>query len=55
VQVQRFAPTVRKSGLRGGLLAWDGELYDDARLTIGIARTAASLGARVLTRCEGTR
>jgi glycerol-3-phosphate dehydrogenase len=52
-QVQRFAPTVRTSGLRGGLLAWDGELYDDARLTIGIARTAASLGARVLTRCEG--
>jgi len=52
-QVQRFAPTVRTSGLRGGLLAWDGELYDDARLTVGIARTAASLGARVLTRCEG--
>ena len=52
-QVQRFAPTVRTSGLRGGLLAWDGQLYDDARLTIGIARTAASLGARVLTRCAG--
>jgi glycerol-3-phosphate dehydrogenase len=52
-QVQRFAPTVRTSGLRGGLLAWDGQLYDDARLTIGIARTAASLGVRVLTRCAG--
>jgi glycerol-3-phosphate dehydrogenase len=52
-EVQRFAPTVRTSGLRGGLLAWDGQLYDDARLTIGIARTAASLGARVLTRCAG--
>ena len=52
-QVQRFAPTVRTSGLRGGLLAWDGQLYDDARLTVGIARTAASLGARVLTRCAG--
>jgi glycerol-3-phosphate dehydrogenase len=52
-QVRRFAPTVRTSGLRGGLLAWDGQLYDDARLTIAIARTAASLGARVLTRCAG--
>jgi len=52
VEVQRFAPTVRTSGLRGGLLGWDGQVYDDARLTVGIARTAASLGARVLTRCE---
>jgi len=52
-EVQRFAPTVRTTGLRGGLLAWDGQLYDDARLTIGIARTAAALGARVLTRCAG--
>lgn len=50
-EVRLFAPTVRTSGLRGGLLAWDGQLYDDARLTIGIARTAASFGARVLTRC----
>ena len=52
VEVQRFAPTVRTFGLRGGLLGWDGQVYDDARLTVGIARTAASLGARVLTRCE---
>ncbi len=52
-QVQRFVPTVATAGLRGGLLAWDGQLYDDARLTVGIARTAASLGARVLTRCAG--
>jgi glycerol-3-phosphate dehydrogenase len=26
--------------------------HDDVRLTVAIARTAASLGARVLTRCE---
>jgi glycerol-3-phosphate dehydrogenase len=52
-EVQRFAPTVRTSGLRGGLLAWDGQRYDDARPTICIARTAAALGARVLTRCVG--
>ena len=41
------APT----GLRGGLLAWDGQLVDDARLVVAIARTAAALGARILTRC----
>jgi glycerol-3-phosphate dehydrogenase len=54
-QVLRYAPTVRTDGLRGGLLAWDGQLCDDARLVIGIARTAASLGARVLTRVAATQ
>ncbi|MGI8760886.1 MAG: glycerol-3-phosphate dehydrogenase/oxidase [Jatrophihabitantaceae bacterium] len=50
-EVLRLAPSVRTDGLRGGLLGWDGQLYDDARLVVGLARTAASLGARVLTRC----
>lgn len=44
------APAVRRSGLRGGLLAYDGQLVDDARLVIAVARTAAQHGARVLTR-----
>ncbi|SFD61834.1 glycerol-3-phosphate dehydrogenase [Actinopolyspora alba] len=47
----RMAPPVRHEGLRGGLLAWDGRLTDDARLVTAIARTAAGHGARVLTRC----
>ncbi|MQY20387.1 glycerol-3-phosphate dehydrogenase/oxidase [Nocardia macrotermitis] len=46
----RLAPTVRRAGLRGGLLAWDGQLVDDARLVVTIARTAAAHGASVLTR-----
>ena len=41
---------VRSTGLRGGLLSWDGQLEDDARLVTGIARTAAAHGARILTR-----
>lgn len=48
----RLAPTVRRAGLRGGLQAWDGQLVDDARLVVALARTAASLGATVLTRVE---
>ncbi|ONM46536.1 glycerol-3-phosphate dehydrogenase/oxidase [Nocardia donostiensis] len=48
----RLAPTVRRSGLRGGLQAWDGQLVDDARLVVGLARTAAAAGATVLTRVE---
>ena len=50
-EILRYAPTLRPSGLRGGFLTWDGQLYDDARLVVAIARTAASYGARVLTYC----
>ncbi|PXX10269.1 glycerol-3-phosphate dehydrogenase/oxidase [Mycolicibacterium moriokaense] len=45
-----MAPTVRRDGLRGGLLAYDGQLIDDARLVTAVARTAAQHGARILTR-----
>ncbi|MCD0448562.1 glycerol-3-phosphate dehydrogenase/oxidase [Actinocorallia sp. API 0066] len=48
----RAAPVLRAEGLRGGLLSWDGQLRDDARLVTAIARTAAGHGARVLTRCR---
>src|SRR3954449_1496028 len=41
-------------GLRGGILSWDGQLEDDARLVTTIARTAAGLGAEVRTRARGT-
>jgi len=45
-----MAPTVRRDGLDGGLLAYDGQLIDDARLVTAVARTAAQNGARILTR-----
>ncbi|WP_156628467.1 glycerol-3-phosphate dehydrogenase/oxidase [Mycobacterium sp. 1274756.6] len=44
-----LAPTVRRDGLDGGLLAHDGQLVDDARLVLAVARTAAGLGAKILT------
>ncbi|TQF02485.1 glycerol-3-phosphate dehydrogenase/oxidase [Kitasatospora acidiphila] len=50
-EVLRYAPTVEAAGLRGGLVFWDGQLVDDARLVVALARTAAKHGARVLTRC----
>ena len=46
------APLLRTVGLRGGLLSWDGQLEDDARLVTTIARTAAANGARIITRCR---
>jgi glycerol-3-phosphate dehydrogenase len=48
-RVVEMAPTVRRDGLAGGLLAYDGQLIDDARLVAGVARTAAQHGARILT------
>lgn len=48
----RLVPAVRADGLRGGLRGWDGQLIDDARLVIAVARTAAGYGASVLTRVE---
>jgi glycerol-3-phosphate dehydrogenase len=47
-----LAPGLRPGGLRGGLLSWDGQLEDDARLVTTIARTAASYGAHIRTRAR---
>ena len=44
-----MVPPVRRDGLEGGLLAYDGQLIDDARLVVAVARTAAQHGARILT------
>ncbi|WP_369806445.1 glycerol-3-phosphate dehydrogenase/oxidase [Mycobacterium sp. E3198] len=48
-RVVQMAPTVRRDGLDGGFLAYDGQLIDDARLVTAVARTAAQHGARILT------
>ncbi|MCW2761312.1 MAG: glycerol-3-phosphate dehydrogenase/oxidase [Marmoricola sp.] len=45
-----LAPVVRREGLRGAILSWDGQLEDDVRLVLAVARTAAANGARVHTR-----
>jgi glycerol-3-phosphate dehydrogenase len=45
--VSRLVPAVRPG--RGGVVFWDGQLVDDARLVVAIARTAAAYGARILT------
>jgi glycerol-3-phosphate dehydrogenase len=48
-RVVDLVPAVRRDGLDGGLLAYDGQLVDDARLVTAVARTAAQYGARILT------
>jgi glycerol-3-phosphate dehydrogenase len=49
-QTRRLFPAVRGEGLRGGMLSYDGQLIDDARLVVTIARTAAEQGAGLLIR-----
>lgn len=51
-KVRRLAPAIDPSRLIGGIMAWDGQLVDDARLVVAVARTAAALGARIITRAE---
>ncbi len=52
-RVRELLPTVRASGLRGGVKYWDGQ-FDDARLAVLLARTAAARGALVLNHCAAT-
>jgi glycerol-3-phosphate dehydrogenase len=44
---QAFLPGVRTEGLRGGVEYWDGQ-FDDARLALALARSAAREGACVV-------
>jgi glycerol-3-phosphate dehydrogenase len=53
LEARRLAPALR-SDVRGALLSWDGQLEDDARLVVAVARTAAARGARVITYAEVT-
>jgi glycerol-3-phosphate dehydrogenase len=46
-------PTARPDGLKGGVKYWDGQ-FDDARLALALARTAAQRGALVVNYCAAT-
>lgn len=46
----RYLPTVRTGGLKGGVKYWDGQ-FDDARLALALARTAAAKGALLVNYC----
>lgn len=45
----RLAPALHQGGLDGGIISYDGQLEDDAKLVVTIARTAAAYGARIFT------
>ena len=48
VEARDLAPAL-PANMTGAYLSWDGQLEDDARLVVTVARTAAAYGARILT------
>ena len=50
-QTLRALPTARATDLRGGIQYWDGQ-FNDARLALALARTAARHGALLLNYCR---
>ncbi|NVO04454.1 MAG: glycerol-3-phosphate dehydrogenase/oxidase [Rhodoferax sp.] len=49
----RALPSVRVVGLKGGVQYWDGQ-FNDARLALALARTAATRGALLVNYCAAT-
>lgn len=47
-------PMVRTDGLKGGVKYWDGQ-FNDARMALALARTAAAHGALLVNYCRATR
>ncbi|MBI5276824.1 MAG: glycerol-3-phosphate dehydrogenase/oxidase [Burkholderiales bacterium] len=52
-QTLALLPTARPDGLKGGVKYWDGQ-FDDARLALALARTAATRGALLVNYCGAT-
>ncbi len=49
----QLLPTARQDGLKGGVKYWDGQ-FDDARLALALARSAARAGALLVNYCVAT-
>ena len=52
-KTQELLPTIETEGLNGGVIYYDGQ-FDDARLAVAMARTAAGQGATLLNYAEVT-
>ncbi len=50
METLRCLPTAVADGLKGGVKYWDGQ-FDDARLALALARTAAARGALLVNYC----
>ncbi|MEJ4113568.1 glycerol-3-phosphate dehydrogenase/oxidase [Corynebacterium kroppenstedtii] len=53
-ETKKLCPEVTPQGLLGSWINYDGQMVDDARVALAVARTAASHGAHILTRINVT-
>ncbi|MFC8798928.1 glycerol-3-phosphate dehydrogenase/oxidase [Promicromonospora sp. NPDC057138] len=53
-EAARLVPALAREHVHGAWIAHDGQLVDDARLVVALARTAAGRGAKILTRVRAT-
>ena len=53
-QTLHCLPSLQQNGLKGGVKYWDGQ-FDDARLALAIARSAAKEGALLVNYCRATQ
>lgn len=51
-EARALVPCLPGQGLSGGILSFDGQLEDDVRLVLAVARTAAAYGARIIPRAS---
>jgi glycerol-3-phosphate dehydrogenase len=52
-EVMAQLPSVQPDGLKGGVKYWDGQ-FNDAKLALALARTAASYGALLVNYCSAS-
>nr|WP_315490543.1 glycerol-3-phosphate dehydrogenase/oxidase [uncultured Rhodoferax sp.] len=52
-QTLKYLPTALAQGLQGGVKYWDGQ-FNDAKLAMALARTAASRGALLVNYCRAS-
>src|SRR5680860_1881178 len=50
-KVKEYLPSIRKKGLKGGIVYYDGQ-FDDSRMAVSLAKTAEEQGAVVLNYAE---
>src|SRR5581483_12512036 len=52
-EILEYIPTLRTDGLRGGVIYYDGQ-FDDSRLLINLASTAAEYGGVLINYMQAT-
>lgn len=50
-EAEKLLPRALKQGLKGAWVNYDGQMTDDARFVVAVARTAAGEGAKIFTYC----